>query len=317
MYTIYHGAARNLAFSMLKTGESLNYKEFMYTMSHAKALRSQLESGKIVVAPGAYDAWSARLIESQGFSAVYMSGYAASASVLGMPDLGLMTGNEMADQLRRIAAVTTVPVIADGDTGFGGALNVMRTVRDYISAGAAAIQIEDQVSPKRCGHMENKQVVEPAEMVERLRAAVEARGKNSFVIIARTDARATHDLDEAIRRGQLYAAAGADVIFIEAPQSREEIERIRKALPGVKLLANMVEGGKTPYCRADELQDMGFAIALYPTTMLFAATHAIRTALGELKDAGRIQETPLTDFSNFNTIMGLRDYMDTAARLKA
>lgn len=286
-------------------------------MSRAQALRSQLESGKIVVAPGAYDAWSARLIESQGFSAVYMSGYAASASVLGMPDLGLMTGNEMADQLRRIAAVTTVPVLADGDTGFGGALNVMRTVRDYMSAGAAAIQIEDQVSPKRCGHMEDKQVVETQEMVERLRAAVDARGRADIVIIARTDARATHDLDEAIRRGQRYAEAGADVIFIEAPQSRDEIRAIRNALPGVKLLANMVEGGKTPYCGAAELQDLGFAIALYPVTMLFAATQAIRTALGELKSAGRIQDTPLTDFSKFNSIMGLRDYLDRAARLKA
>lgn len=286
-------------------------------MSRAQVLRSQLESGKIVVAPGAYDAWSARLIESQGFSAVYMSGYAASASVLGMPDLGLMTGNEMADQLRRIAAVTKVPVIADGDTGFGGALNVMRTVRDYISAGAAAIQIEDQVSPKRCGHMENKQVVETQEMVERLRAAVDARGRDDIVIIARTDARATHDLDEAICRGRLYAEAGADVIFIEAPQSRDEIQAIRKALPGVKLLANMVEGGKTPYCGTAELQSLGFAVALYPVTMLFAATQAVRTALGELKAAGRIQDTPLTDFSKFNTIMGLRDYLDRAARLKA
>jgi 2-methylisocitrate lyase-like PEP mutase family enzyme len=289
----------------------------MYTSKRSKALRERLGQPEILVAPGAYDAWSARVIERHGFGAVYMSGYCASASMLGVPDLGLITGSEMADQLRRIAGATALPVIADGDTGFGGALNVMRTVRDYIAADGAAIQIEDQVSPKRCGHMEDKQVADPAEMVERLNAAVEARGDDSLVIIARTDARATHGLDEAIRRAELYRKAGADVLFVEAPRSVEEMRQIAKALPGAKLVANMVEGGKTPYCSASELQELGFAIALYPVAMLFAATQALDAALGELHSVGRTGQTPLTSFTQFNAMMGLDKYNETAARLKA
>ena len=269
------------------------------------------------MAPGAYDVWSARLVQRHGFTAIYMSGYCASASLLGMPDLGLITGNEMADQLRRIGAATTIPVIADGDTGFGGPLNVVRTVRDYIAANAAAIQIEDQLSPKRCGHMEDKQVVQTSEMIERLHAAVEARGEDSLVIIARTDARATHGLDEAIRRAERYSAAGADVLFLEAPRSLEEMRLIREALPGAKLMANMVEGGKTPYCTADELQSMGFAIAIYPATLLFAATHAIEAALREIRSTGRINATALATFPQFNAVMGLDEYNELAVRLKA
>ncbi len=289
----------------------------MYTNRRSDLLRERLRRAELLVAPGAYDAWSARLVEQRGFEAVYMSGYAASASVLGVPDLGLIGGSEMADQLRRMAMATTLPVIADGDTGFGGALNVMRTVRDYIAADAAAIQIEDQVSPKRCGHMEDKQVVDAAEMGERIAAAVEARGQDSLVVIARTDARATHGLDEAIRRAAFYRDCGADVLFVEAPRSVEEIREVARALPGAKLVANIVEGGKTPYFRTAELQELGFAIALYPVTALFAATQAVQSALTELRRVGRIETTPVTSFAQFNGTMGLQQYNDLAVRLKA
>jgi len=287
----------------------------MYTRNVVKALRQQLASGRILVAPGAFDAWSAKVVEQYGFAAVYMTGYGASASVLGMPDLGLMSGTEMADHARRLAHAVSVPLIADADTGFGGALNVVRTVREYINAGAAAIQLEDQLAPKKCGHMENKQVVAAEDMVERIRAAVQARGDDGLVIVARTDARATHDLDEALRRAERYFHAGADVLFVEAPRSEEEMHRICTEFKGQLLVANMVEAGKTPYLKTQELDQMGYAIAIYPATTLFAARHAVGAALDELRTVGRVQTTPLSDFPHFNDSIGLPQYLALAERI--
>lgn len=273
-------------------------------------MRKRLAQPQILVAPGAYDAWSARLVERAGFEAVYMTGFGAAASLLGVPDLGLVTATEMADHAARLAAAVSVPVIADADTGFGDALNIRRTVQRYESAGAAAIQLEDQVAPKRCGHMEDKRVVDTPEMVRRLRAAVGARRDPATVILARTDARAVHGLDEALRRGEAYLTAGADALFIEAPQTQAELERVARAFRGVPLLANMVEAGKTPYRSAAELEALGFALVIFPVSLLLAATHAVARALAELRRHGRLAgETPIVDFNRFNELMGLEDYL--------
>lgn len=253
------------------------------------------------------------MVERAGFPAVYMTGFGAAASMLGVPDLGLVTATEMTEHAGRLTAAVSVPVIADADTGFGDTLNVRRTVYLYERAHAAAIQIEDQVSPKRCGHMENKQVVDVAEMVRRVRAAVSARREPATMIVARTDACAVAGLDEALRRGESYLQAGADALFIEAPRSDAELEQVGRAFRGVPLIANMVEAGKTPYRSAAELQAFGFAIAIFPVSLLFAATHAVSRALDELRAHGKlVGETPAVDFSAFNELMGLKDYLHTA-----
>ncbi len=209
-------------------------------------LRELLAGPEPVLAPGAYDALSARLVEGAGFGAVYVTGFGTSASLLGRPDIGLLTFSEMVDNARRIAQAVEVPVIADVDDGYGNPLNVIRTVREYEAAGISAVHIEDQVSPKKCGHMEGKQVIEASEMVEKIRAAVEARQSEEFVIIGRTDARAVEGIDGALERARLYREAGADVLFVEAPQSEEEISAVAEAFPDVPLLFNWVESGKTP-----------------------------------------------------------------------
>ncbi|KAI3596432.1 Methylisocitrate lyase [Cupriavidus necator H850] len=283
--------------------------------SRAQALKVLLEGDDIVIAPGAYDCWSARLVELSGFPAIYMTGYGVTAASLGMPDLGLITGSEMADQVRRISDVTSIPLLADADTGFGGVLNVRRTVRDYVRAGAAAIQLEDQVSPKRCGHMENKQVIDSAEMIEKIRMAVEARGDAQLQIIARTDARATHDLDEALRRGERYLHAGADILFVEAPRTEEEMSRICTTFQGEKLLANMVEAGKTPYLDTATLQQIGYAIAIYPATLLFSATRAVEQTLSQLREGG-VHTDNITSFQQFNQRIGLQDYFDATEHIR-
>jgi len=285
-------------------------------MERRERFRRMLDGGGIVVAPGAYDAWSARLVEQAGFKAVYMTGYGASASVLGAPDLGLMTATEMASQAARLSAAVNLPLIADADTGFGNPLNVMRTVSLYEAAGVSAIQFEDQPMPKKCGHMENKQVVATAEMVARIRAAMAARSDRNFLIIARTDARAVHGLDEALRRGEAYQKAGADILFIEAPESDEEMVTICRTFRGVPLLANVVEAGKTPYHRTGELEEMGFSLAIFPISTLLAATRAIFGALEEIRDKGRlVGTTPTVDFKTFNRMMGLEDYLRREAAL--
>ena len=280
-------------------------------MNKAKKLRELLASGKIVMAPGAYDAWSARMVEQAGFGAVYMTGYGVSASVLGRPDIGLISENEMVTAARNICNATNIPVIADADNGYGSALNVVRTFSDYEKAGVCGIQIEDQVMPKRCGHMEGKQLIPKEEMVAKVRAAVYARQNPDTVIIARTDAIAVNGFEDAIDRAVAYKNAGADVIFVEALQNREQVEKAA-SLVGAPLMANMVEHGKTPLDTADRLYEMGFRIAVYPVMPLYAATKAVRHALAVLKENEDLTAClPYeVDFPSFNEMIGLKQLRD-------
>jgi methylisocitrate lyase len=271
-----------------------------------KRLRDLLRLPGIVRAPGAFDAWSARLVEMAGFPAAYMTGYGASASVLGQPDIGLMTMSEMVAQAKNMASAVDIPIIADADTGYGGILNVIRTVQEFETAGVAGLQLEDQVFPKRCGHMEGKQLISKNEMTAKIRAAVYARRSEDFVVIARTDARAVTGLEDAIDRAIAYTEAGADVLFVEAPRTVEEMEKIAAAtiLP---LIANMVESGKTPFFTADELERIGYKIAIYPVSTLYAATRAIMDLLRRLKEDGTTANCldGLVGFQEFNDLIGV------------
>jgi carboxyvinyl-carboxyphosphonate phosphorylmutase len=248
-------------------------------------LRQLLRAPGLVVAPGAYDGISARLVEAAGFPAVYMTGAGTAASHLGQPDLGLATLTEMAAHAAHLAACVRLPLIADADTGYGNALNVVRTVREYERAGVAGLHLEDQVAPKRCGHLAGKQVVPTEEFVDKIRAAVDHRTDPDLVVIARTDARAVTGLDDAIERGNRYAEAGADVIFVEAPQSEDEIQRIAREVKA-PLLANMVAGGRTPAVKPAELERLGFKIAIFPAVCMAAAIPAMTRALARLRDTG-------------------------------
>jgi 2,3-dimethylmalate lyase len=252
-----------------------------------------------VLAPGAYDALSARLVERAGFPAVYMTGFGASASLLGRPDVGLLSFAEMAGHARRLVQAVGVPVIADADDGYGNPLNVMRTVQEYAAAGVAALHIEDQVAPKRCGHMEGKDVIDAAEMVEKVRAAAEARGEHGPLIIARTDARAIHGLDAALERARSYREAGADALFVEAPETEDEIEAVAQAFPDVPLVFNWVDGGKTPQLPVDRIRELGFALVIFPVTTLFAAARAAADVLD------RIGEHDVPPFDAFTDMIGL------------
>jgi len=246
-------------------------------------LRQLLNAPGIIVAPGAYDGFSAHLIEAAGFKAVYMTGAGTAASHLGMPDLGLATLTEMADHARHLTAAITLPLIADADTGYGNALNVVRTVHEYERAGVAGLHIEDQVAPKKCGHIAGKQIIPAKEFAEKIRAAAENRTDPDFVIIARTDARAVTSLDDAIERANLCREAGADVIFVEAPQTEDEIARVAREVKA-PLLANMVVGGRTPAVKFSELERLGYKIVIYPAVCMTAAIPAIEGALRLLKE---------------------------------
>ena len=262
-------------------------------------LRQMLAEPGIIVAPGAYDGFSARLIEAAGFKAVYMTGAGTAASHLGQPDLGLATLTEMANHAGHLASCISLPLIADADTGYGNALNVVRTVREYEKAGVAGCHIEDQVAPKKCGHIAGKQVVEAKEFADKIRAAVEYRTDPDFVVIARTDARAVTGLDDAIARANLYREAGADLIFFEAPQSVEEIQRVAREVKA-PLLANMVQGGRTPAMTVAQLEDLGFKMVIFPGVCMRAAVPAIETALESLKRTG-------TDWPKDAPVMGPMD----------
>jgi len=272
-------------------------------------LRELLNSGQTVVAPGAFDPLAARLVEEAGFAAVYMTGFGTSAALLGRPDVGLLTMTEMADSAGRIAACVDIPLIADADTGYGNPLNVIRTVGAYEAAGVAGLHIEDQVAPKKCGHMEGKLVIGADEMAQKVRAAVDARTDPDFVIIARTDARAVEGLDSALDRARRYRDAGADVLFIEALVSEAEIEAAAAAFPDVPLLFNWAEGGKTPPVSLDRLTELGYRIVIFPIGTLLAATAAMRRILREIAAAG----TPasllgeLPTFGEFTDFIGLPD----------
>ena len=254
-------------------------------MEKGTQLRAMLKAPGILIAPGAYDGLTARLVEMQGFPVVYATGAGISNSQLGLADMGLATMNEILDQVRKMTAAVSVPVVADIDTGYGNALNVMRTVKEFIRAGAAGVQIEDQVSPKRCGHFAGKEVIPKAEAVLKIRAAAEARGNHDLVIIARTDAIAVAGLDEAVDRAKAYTEAGADVIFVEAPRSREELAEVARRVPGPKV-ANMVEGGKTPQVTAAELETMGYKLVLYANCVLRSAILAAQNTLRYLYEHG-------------------------------
>jgi 2,3-dimethylmalate lyase len=282
------------------------------------SLPELLEGGEIVLAPGCYDALSARLVEEAGFPAAYMTGFGTAASRLGRPDIGLLTLTEMADNARRIAQAVEIPVIADADTGYGNPINVIRTVHEYEAAGIAAVHIEDQVMPKKCGHMEGKELIACGEMVAKVQAAVAARHSPSFLIIARTDARAPEGLDAAIERARAYRQAGADVLFVEAPQSVAEIETIASTFEDVPLLFNYAEGGKTPPVSHEQLRRLGFSIAIFPISTLLTATAAIRAALAQIKVDGTPIELlggmlPFNDFLDFIGMPEIRELEDRFA----
>jgi 2,3-dimethylmalate lyase len=271
-------------------------------------LRELLSAGPPVMAPGAYDALSARLIEQAGFDVVYMTGFGTTASLIGRPDVGLLSGSEMVENARRIVAAVDVPVIADADTGYGNAINVVRTVQLYEQAGVAGIQLEDQVTPKKCGHMSGKQLIGADEMVGKLRAAVEARRDPDLLVIARTDAVAVTGTDDAIARARAFADAGADVLFVEAPTSEADIERVAAQLRGVApLVFNWAEGGRTPPLSLERITELGFSLVIYPIGTLLAATAGIRSLLATLKSDG-VPTAALDDlpaFGEFTDLIGL------------
>jgi 2-methylisocitrate lyase-like PEP mutase family enzyme len=282
----------------------------------AGRLREMLSRPQPVLAPGAYDALSARLVEGAGFEAVYMTGFGTSASLLGRPDVGLLTFSEMVDNARRLVQV---PVIADADNGCGNPINVIRTVKEYEAAGVSAVHIEDQVIPKKCGHMEGKQVIDASEMVEKIRAAVDARHSEEFVIIARTDARAVEGMDGALERARLYRDAGADALFVEAPRSEEEVSAVAEAFPDVPLLFNWLEGGETSPIPLERLKELGFGLIISPLSALLAATRAIRDTLAKIYADGSpisVMEDRLLPFEEFTDLIGLPEIEDLEERFE-
>jgi 2-methylisocitrate lyase-like PEP mutase family enzyme len=287
--------------------------------SRETSLAALLRQERPLLAPGCYDALSARLVEEAGFSAAYMTGFGTAASRLGRPDVGLLTMSEMVDNVHRIVEAVDIPVIADADTGYGNPINVVRTVREYERAGVAAIHIEDQVAPKKCGHMEGKQVVAAPEMAQKIRAAVDARRSTDFLIIARTDAAAVEGLDAAVERGHIYREAGADLLFIEAPRSEQEIAAVAEAFKGVPLLFNYAEGGKTPAVDLSRLAELGFAIVIFPISTLLAATAAMRQVLARIRTDGtpRAVLDELPSFTGFLDFIGLPEIRDLERRYAA
>jgi 2-methylisocitrate lyase-like PEP mutase family enzyme len=281
-------------------------------------LRQLLKGPDFLIMPCCYDGFTAKLIQEADFPLTFMSGFGVSAVRLGLPDTGLISYGEMVDQLQSICSVTHIPVIGDGDTGYGNAVNVKRTVHGYIQAGAAGIMIEDQKSPKRCGHTQGKEVVDTKAASNRMRAVIEAREEaramgRDIVVVARTDARETHGLTEAIERGKRFYDMGADIIFVEAPRSEEEMARICTEIKGVKM-ANMVEHGKTPVLPPETLASLGFKIGAYPLTLLSAAAYAMKKALAAVK-AGETYNL-LLDFKDLQALVGFPLYDETLNRLE-
>jgi 2-methylisocitrate lyase-like PEP mutase family enzyme len=269
------------------------------------SLRSRLAKKDLLVAPGVFDGISAKIADQMGFEALYMTGYGTVASHLGLPDAGIATFTDMVSRVAVIANGTRTPLIADGDTGYGGLLNVQYAVRGYEAAGAVAIQLEDQEFPKKCGHMTGRRVVPMADMVDKIKVAVASRDDGNFLVIARTDARTTLGLDEALRRADAYAKAGADILFVESPESVEEMRTIGRSLDR-PLVANMVEGGRTPVVDRKTLEEIGYAIAIFPVLGLLAAGEALRQAYGHLRERGSSSgsDVPLYNFAAFSELMG-------------
>lgn len=281
--------------------------------SPADTLRTLLAQDKLHVMPCCYDALSAKLIEQADFDLTFMSGFAASASRIGQPDLGLMSYSEVLDQARNIADAVSIPIIADGDEGYGNAMNVRRTVAGFAKAGAAAVMIEDQLAPKRCGHTPGKAVVSRQEAYDRIRAAVDARADGAdILILARTDARHEHELGEAIERARMFKELGADILFVEAPKTVAEMETICRELPGPKM-ANIVEGGETPDLSHKDLQEIGYAIAAYPLTLMASAMKAMVGTLERLKlDQDRSPD--LMSFADLRDRIGFNKYYEESER---
>jgi 2-methylisocitrate lyase-like PEP mutase family enzyme len=275
-------------------------------MTPAQQLKNLLDAPGVLVMPGCYDAFSARLVERAGFKLTFMGGFAVSAARIGMPDTGLISYAEMLDQGRNICSAVSIPVIGDGDTGYGNALNVQRTVQGYAKAGLACVMIEDQVAPKRCGHTRGKQIVGRDEAYSRVQAAVDAREEGTDILVmARTDANATDGLEEAIARAKGFAEIGADITFLEAPRSEEEMRAYCEQVPGPKM-ANLVEQGDTPLLPPEQLEAVGYKLALYPISILLAAQRAMEQALVALRDGKRPER--LADFAELRELVGFPEY---------
>src|SRR6188508_1861163 len=274
-----------------------------------KTWKELLAQEQPLLLPCAHDALSARLIERAGFAAYSIGGYALVGSRYAIPDIGLAAFSEISSGIRDIMAATALPVLVDGDTGYGDVKNVAHTIEGYEAMGASAIFIEDQIAPKRCGHMAGKDVIPAAEMVAKIKAAAGARRNKDFFLIARTDARAVHGLDEALRRGEQYLKAGADGIFIEAPQNVKELERVGAAFKGVPQIANMLEGGgQTPVLPPQELKAMGFAMAAYPTTLIFRVARTIERALKDIKAGRSVNDADGVNFAEFKDITNYAEW---------
>ena len=284
-------------------------------MRSTTRFRKLLERPGIVVAPGAYDCMSAALIEKAGFDAVYMTGAGTSIARLGAPDLGLATADDMTRNAAAIAGAVDIPLISDADTGYGGVLNVQRVIREYERTGAAAIHLEDQVSPKRCGHLDNKEVVSTDDMVRKIRAAVDARTDPDFTIIARTDALAVTGWEDTVERGRAFVEAGADVLFVEALRSREDVERAAASFDA-PLLYNYVESGKSPLLTASELEEIGYKIVIFPASAMLSSIKAIETTLAELKATGATHEADgrMVTLHDAFELVGLTDMLAQDAK---
>jgi 2-methylisocitrate lyase-like PEP mutase family enzyme len=286
-------------------------------MTPAQRLREILAARDIAVMPGCFDALSAKLVADAGFKVTFMSGFAVSAARLALPDAGLISFAEMLDSVRSCAAgAATVPLIGDGDTGYGNPLNVQRTVAEYARAGAAAVMIEDQVSPKKCGHTRGKQVISRNEARMKIRAAVDAAKDTDILILARTDARAVHGFDEALDRCRDFEAEGADIIFLEAPENESEMRRYCAAMKK-PCMANMVPGGKTPILPPEQLQSIGYKLALYPVLLMTSAIAAMQAALAALRPGAGNAMPPAISFAELQKVVGFPDYWDREARYKA
>ncbi|MBC8339083.1 MAG: isocitrate lyase/PEP mutase family protein [Alphaproteobacteria bacterium] len=288
-------------------------------MNQAKKLRALLAEPGALVLPGCYDALTARLIERAGYKAAFMGGFAVSASRIAAPDTGLISYAEMADQGANICAAVDIPVIGDGDTGYGNAVNVQRTVRGFARAGFACVMIEDQVGPKKCGHTKGKQIVSRDEAFARVRAAVDARdslrdGGADILIMARTDANATDGMDEAVLRAQTFAEIGADITFLEAPNDEDEMRRYCSEVPGHKM-ANMVEGGKTPFLPPEQLAEIGYKVVIYPVSLMLAGLKVMEDALKTMQ--GGSHPEGLAEFAHLQDVVGFPDYYDVEKKYAA
>ncbi len=269
-------------------------------------LAAKIRSKKWISAPGVFEMISARLADAMGFEALYMTGYGTVASHLGVPDAGLATYTDMVGRVTQICTVTETPLIADGDTGYGGLLNIEHTVRGYEMAGACVIQLEDQEFPKKCGHTPGRRVIPIEDAVSKLKVAAATRDSSDFLIMARTDARGLYGLDEALKRAEAYAKAGADIIFVESPESEEEMVKIGKTLKGLPLIVNVVEGGSTPVLPVADYQAIGYSLAIYPAAGFLAMGEALRQVYGQILETGSSIGSPpgLYDFQEFSRLMG-------------